>query len=141
MNYSLLENIDLTLTFAYARQRNWPDNGNLYQLGSDWTGHLTFGRVRPFGVAGFGYQLSRTPGGRDFALWDLGGGVEVIVAPRTSVIVKAVNVGSFTKGISNPWQYSAGANYWFKRDWSVAASVTFVEDQAVGFNLGVRWGF
>jgi hypothetical protein len=140
-NFAATENADATINLVYAHQSQWPDAGSLYQLGVDWTFHLNIGRVKPFAVAGLGYQLSRTPSGRDFSLWDLGGGVEVIVAPRTAVTLKAVNVGSFTKGISNPWQLTGGVSYWLQPRVALAASVTFVEDQAVGYTLGVRWGF
>jgi hypothetical protein len=140
-NFAPVEFADLTTNFAWARQRNWPDNGNLYQFGVDCTPHLNFGRVKPFVVGGVGYQFTRTPSGANLGLWDLGAGVEFIVAARTSINVKAVNVGSFTKGVSNPWQYSASVNQWIAKDFALNASVTFIEDQATGYTLGMRWGF
>jgi hypothetical protein len=141
VNFAPTEVADLTLNLAWVRQSDWPDNGNLYQLGVDVTPHLNLGRAKPFLVGGAGYQLSRTPSGADLGLWDLGGGVEFMVAARTAVTVKAVNVGSFSKGVSNPWQYTASVNHWLNEKLAVNASVTFIEDQATGYTLGVRWGF
>jgi hypothetical protein len=140
-NLAANEIADVTFTLAWAKQRDWPDNGNIYQFGIDLTPHLRFGHVTPFLVGGVGYQFTRTPVGQDLALWNLGGGVEFLVAARTALVVKAVNVGSFSKGISNPWQYTAGVNHWLNERLALNASCTFIEDQATGYSLGVRWGF
>src|SRR5262249_27933121 len=140
-NFAPADFADITTTFAWAHQKDWPDNGNIYQFGIDCTPHLTLGRVKPFVVGGVGYQFTRTPSGSNLGLWDLGGGAEFLVGPHTSVTVKAVNVGSFTKGISNPWQYTASVNHWLNEQVALNASVTFVEDLATGYTLGVRWGF
>jgi hypothetical protein len=140
-NFAVTEHADITTTVTRVQQSDWPDSGGIYQLGMDWTLHLNIGRAKPFAVAGVGYQFSRTPSGGDFGLWNAGGGVEFLVAPGTAVTVKAVNVGSFSKGISNPWQYGVGLNHWFAKDWAANASVIFVEDQVISYSLGVRWGF
>jgi hypothetical protein len=141
LNLAAAEFVDITTTFGWAKQRDWPDSGNIYQFGVDCTPHLNFGRVKLFGVGGIGYQFTRTPAGRDLRLWDAGAGVEFLVASRTSITVKAVNVGSFRKGVSNPWQYSASVNHWIAKDLALNASVTFIEDQATGYTLGVRRSF
>jgi hypothetical protein len=141
LNLALTENADLTTTVAYAKQRDWPDSGNLVQLGGDWNFYLNYGHWKPFVVAGLGYQFSRATGGDDFGLWDAGAGVEFMVATRTALTLKAVDTGAFSKDIPSAWQYSLGASHWIRTNLAVTAGVTFVEDDAIGYSIGARWGF
>lgn len=140
-NFAVHENADVTSTLTYAKQRDWPDNGNLFVFNLDWTAHAKFGQAQPFLIAGVGYQFSRTPSGTDMALWNLGAGVEVMIAPRTSATLRALNAGSFTKGVDNDWQYSLALNYWLEKNTALTGSVTRVAQRATGYSLGLRWGF
>lgn len=141
VNLAVVENVDLTTTVAYAKQHEWPDNGNLFQLGADWNFHLNLGALKPFVVAGLGYQFSRATSDDDFGLWNAGAGVEYVVAARTAVTVKAVNTGAFSKDISSAWQYTLGASHWVHQRMALTAGITFVESQAIGYSIGARWGF
>src|SRR5262245_51439472 len=49
-NFAPADFADITTTLTWAKQRDWPDNGNLYQFGVDFTPHLNLGRAKPFVV-------------------------------------------------------------------------------------------
>lgn len=141
VNLAVTDNTDVTTTVGYAKQRKWPTDGNLYQLGADWNFHLNLGQWKPFVVAGLGYQFSRAASDDDFGLWNAGAGVEYVVAPRTALTLKAVDTGAFSRSIASAWQYSFSASHWLQHHLAVTAGVTFVENQAIGYTIGVRWGF
>jgi len=140
-NLAVGDNADVTMNFSYARQTQWPDDGHLYQLGVDTTVYARIHGVKPFLTIGLGYQSTHTTTRNDFSTWEGGAGVEVVVAARTSLLLKALRVGSLQDTMVSEGQYSAAINRWLSANTAVTAMVLVNKSRDKGYTLGLRRTF
>lgn len=140
-NLAVTDYADVTANFSYSRQSQWPDDGSLYQIGVDTTIYHRIKRVKPFLLIGIGYQWSSAPTGSDVSTWNAGGGLEVMLADRTALNVKAIAVGSLQSKFESEWQYTAGINRWLNASTALTVSVNYTRNLAIGYTLGLRRAF
>jgi opacity protein-like surface antigen len=140
-NFAMVENLDLSVNYAFVRQHDWPDSGSMHSVGFDMTLYVPVWRVKAFGVGGLGYQWSNAQSGQDMNTWDIGGGLEAPINARLAVRARAVLLGSIKSGTHQTWTYSGGANYWLTPSLAATAEIAFIENRAIGYSLGARWKF
>jgi hypothetical protein len=97
---------------------------------------------KPYVEAGVGYTWVRASGTKDNSfVWEAAAGVELQVAPRTTVtpFVQYTEAPDLAGG--NKWNYGAKANYWIDSQWAVTAGLARDNHQNTAFTVGTNFRY
>jgi hypothetical protein len=73
--------------------------------------------------------------------WLLGVGAELSLGARTALMGQVAYDDTFDGHGEGAWAFSVGVNHWFTQKVGATAGVTFVEDDAIVYQLGVAFRF
>jgi len=146
VNLPVTGNVDLGFSYEYLNvdDRLADIDGN--SLGATARVHTRWSGVRPFADATLGYtwfEADSAIGGFDYDeyFWDLGVGVEIPVASSTALVARVGYGELFEDGFDGSWSFTVGANHWFTPKLAGAVQVSFAEDDAVTYGVGLALRF
>jgi len=97
---------------------------------------------KPYVEAGAGYTWVRAAGTKDNSvLWEVAAGVELQVAPRTTVTPFVQFSGTPNLAGGNKWNFGAKANYWIDSQWSVTAGLARNDQHDTAFTVGTNFRY
>ncbi len=140
INLPVEEHFDLKAGYGYSWLEN---NGGAYQhaVGANLVGYLTENEFRPFAQAGLGLVWQGGDDGDDFAVWNVGGGLEYAINALTAVRVRVGHEDSFESGMDSNVSIGAGVSHWFTDALAGTASLTRIEGGDVAYSVGVVFRF
>jgi len=97
---------------------------------------------KPYVEAGGGFAWSSHANATDNSfVWEVAGGVELQVAPVTTVTPYVQYVDAPDLAGDGKWNFGVKGNHWINSQWSVTASFAMNTDQDTAFTVGTNFRF
>jgi len=97
---------------------------------------------KPYVEAGAGYTWVRAAGAKDNSfVWEGAAGVELQVAPRTTVTPYVQYTDAPDLAGGSKWNFGAKANYWIDTQWSLTAGLARDSHQNTAVTLGTHFRY
>jgi hypothetical protein len=139
VNVPVTANLDLTAGYSHA----WLENNDSFYdnvVFVDATAYLTEDAFRPFASAGLGYVWVGS-GDDDFAIWNVGTGVEYSINAKTAVTALVNYSDAFEDRFEGSFSGTAGVSHWFTPSIAGTFSVTWIEEGDVGYGVSAIFKF
>lgn len=145
LNLPATDNFDIGLNYNFERVADIPritDN----TFGTSVTGYFKAGGVKPFADVDLGYLWHRVkpsdPTLRyDRATYAVGTGLEAPILGSTAVVGRVAYNNEFRRGATHEMTYTAGLDQRFSDHVAGLVGVTFQQNNAILYNLGVGFIF
>ncbi len=146
-NLPLSANLDLGFGYGYERLSDGGVKYREHAISASLTPFVNVAEnVKVFADATVGYAWAKARGfggsaSDDDGLWSLGVGAELALGARTALTGRVAYNDAFDSGSDGSWAFTAGVNHWFTEKVAGIAGVTFVESDAIIYQVGVAFRF
>ncbi len=147
VNLPITSNLDLAFQYAYERISDSLLKARNHTVGATLRAYNPYEGVKLFSDATLSHSWSRVraPGvGRvteNDPYWELGVGVEAPLTSSTALLGRVSYSDAFDGDVDGTWNFTAGVSHRFTAKVDGLASVTFHEDDAVVYAIGVAYRF
>ena len=146
-NVPVTANLDLGFGYGYERLSDSSLKYREHVLSASLTPYLKVAenlKLFADAVVGHAWAKADTFGVTDSdndGIWAAGVGAEFAVASRTALTGRVAYNDTFDSNSDGSWSFTGGVNHWFTEKVAGVASVTFVEDDSIIYQIGVAFRF
>jgi hypothetical protein len=147
VNLPVASALDVAFEYSYERVDDSLLDGREHAIAATLRAYNAYEGVKLFSDVTLGYAWDKIKApsvGRitdNDGFWAVGVGVEAPIASSTALVGRVAYGDRFDGDDSDAWTFTVGANHWFTPKLVGAASVSFQEDDAVLYTIGLGLRF